>query len=279
MNKQDRIEELKKIGVAKELYVLPDLIEDSNFQNLLNPQEINVLQNLKQNLRTVTNYSGIVADIVSKYYGYKISKDVNLNSLEEKVNSLEGKISESKKSLEEVENFAEVAKGAGAMKSYAKIFKTRATRHKEKADIQFKYYLISLFSLLLITWMVFFFNVVEFNFVKNIIAEDILFKFNIGIFTFKILLLIFIFQISQFFKKSYNAEKHLEEVYSNRSDVLNSLHAVYVSIENPVEKDRLLSIGATFAYERGETGYITTKEGAGGDDDYIANLISRLLSK
>ena len=79
-------------------------------------------------------------------------------------------------------------------------------------------------------------------------------------------------QIPLFIRKNYFAEKHLEQSSIHRRNVLKALHAVYKTISNTEEKDKILTVGATIAFSEPESGFITRKEGAGGDDNIEAIL-------
>ncbi len=167
--------------------------------------------------------------------------------------------------------------GATSLAAYAQDFADRAVEHSKSARCRKNEYFFSLLSLFFVIGLIFFFNISDFHFLKDHLAVDILLNLTLAAYILKAIILFFGFQIVQFFRKNYNAEKHLEETYKHRSDVLRSLHAVYNSIDDKAQKDRILSAGALFAYERGETGYITTKEGAGTGEGAIENLIGRLL--
>lgn len=275
-------EEIKRIAEGaggKAWAVLSDIVDDVEFKSLLNDQEKGIVSQLHGNPGSINSYKSYFPDIVAKYYGWQIHKEIKLNTLKKAVADLSDKVEKSRSDLDSILEIANLASGATALIAYAKIFEDRANKHADEARIQFRFYVASLVILAVVIGLVFFFNIAEFNFIKNHLAADIQLRFSIGIYAIKAILLVFFFQISQFFRKSFNAEKHLEEVYNHRSDVLSSLHAVYVSINDQNEKDKILSAGALFAYERGETGYITTKEGAGSADGLIEGIFSKMFNR
>ena len=67
-----------------------------------------------------------------------------------------------------------------------------------------------------------------------------------------------------------NIQSSLQLIH--RRNVLNALHAVYKTINSAEEKDKILTVGATIAFSEPESGFITRKEGAGGDDNIEAIL-------
>lgn len=50
------------------------------------------------------------------------------------------------------------------------------------------------------------------------------------------------------------------------------MHAVYKRINNQEEKDKIITVGATIAFSEPESGFVTRKEGTGGDDNTEAIL-------
>lgn len=275
---KDMLDKLKKAGVPEAWYILSEVFQDSAFDQILTTQERNILRDVKGNILSVKNYEQYIVNIVSKYYAWQLHRDTKLATLKNTVRDVQSKIEDSQKDLEALTKFSQVAQGATALTAYAEIFKTRSDDHAKKAKINMFIYFGALLILLAVIGFVFFVNVAEFNFFRKIVSDDIqMTKFSIGIYALKVVVLLFFFQVAQFFRKNYNAEKHLEQVNLHRSDVMQSLHAVYVAIEDKNEKDKVLSTGALFAFERGETGYISTKEGAGSGDSSIESVLSRIL--
>src|SRR3989338_295239 len=233
----EKIKEISNQSGGKDWMLLADAVQDQEFLNILTTAEKDIFIRISDNPNTIRDYHDQSANIVSKYIG-----------------------------------------GATVLVEYSKSFSKRACEHGENADTQFKYYMCSLVFFLLIVVSIFTLSISDSRFLKSYVADDIAgFPLNTAFFVLKAALLYFTFQFVQFFRKNYGAEKHLEEVYRHRSDVLQSLNAVYNALSDTGEKDKILSAGALFAYERGETGYITTKEGAGSSDDLIGGLFNRIF--
>jgi hypothetical protein len=261
---------------------LADAIDDTDFHSILSQNEKQILQQFKSDREAVRSYPDQLSAILSKYLTWKIYTNTGLKKLSQDVNRLEIKVKESNSSLETIENSAKYISGATALVEYSKAFAKRAKDHEVQAEHQSTYYSLSLFGFAIIIALSFFFSVAEIPLLEEQLADDIgNLPLNTGVLAIKILLIIFAYQITQFFRKNYGAEKHLQEVYQHRSDVLQSLHAVYEALkDNPEERAKILSAGALFAYERGETGYITTKEGAGSaGDGLIDTLLTSIVSR
>lgn len=288
-NREQWEQVLKSIGKS-EWMLLADAVIDTDFQQILNSQQAGLLKTVSNNPNSIRGYEDYFADIISKYIAWSMYKKSGVDKLAEKVTSIEkmaeAEIAEvSKQSEEAKENIAEIQRvaklvsGAAALTSYAAIFSQESARHESNASCLLKWYFFVVLLVFVVIYFVFFYNLAGEDYIQRIFASDVqkIGEFSLGVYLFKALLIFFGFQIVQFVRKNYNAEKHLAETYRHRSDVLNSLQAVYTSIDNKEEKDKLLSAAALFAYERGETGYITTKEGAGADGGLLDLLLGRVI--
>lgn len=272
------IEDIKNIveKIGKPAWVvIDDILKDQEFKQLLTAQEVSVLDNVRSNPRQIEGYREYFPNIIAKYYSWQVSNNTGIKKLAAETKKLAEQVSASKSDLDDLSRNVQLTSGATALAAYSKTFETSATNHKNNADAMMKRYLTSVLALLIMVALVFFFNLSDHDFFKSHLASDIQYNLSLAVFGLKAVLIFFFFQIVQFFRKNYNAEKHLEEVYRHRSNVLQSLHAVYNAVDDKAEKDKLLSAAALFAYERGETGYITTKEGAGSGE--AEGLIARFL--
>jgi hypothetical protein len=287
MTPKEAIEQsAERIG-GNEWAILGEAAFDTVFHTILTDQERNLIVDLSKNPNYVSSYKEYFASILAKYISWKVYKETNLKivgkkvdtfvtTINEKQDTISKRIEESEADLDYLNGIVKLASGASALVAYSETFSTTANKHSQSAKEMSNMYLIFLAILLLVIGLLLFVNIADYKFLKTYLAQDMLYNFSLAIFIIKIIIIFFFFQIVQFYKKSYNAEKHLEETYRHRSDVLQSLHAVYNSIDSKDEKDRLLSAAALFAYERGETGYITTKEGA-GSSDITDSLFARII--
>lgn len=275
---KERIQKIIEEMGKPEWSVIFDLFDDEIFKNnFLNNQQRNFLENIKQNPNFIRNNENLTVEIISKYIGWNAYNKGNLKNLKKDTDSLNERLRKNQKDIESIEKISGLISGATVLVSYAKEFKKTSGLHKKQAEIEFKNYKISLAISLVIVGLIFFFSINEFKIINSLIAEDLKLPFNTAIFILKAIMLIMLYQIVHFFRKTYNAEKHLEEVYTHRSNVLNSLHAVYLAIDNKEERDKIISAGALYAYDRGETGYLSTKEGAGSGESLLDSLIKNKL--
>lgn len=258
---------------------LVSLIKDASFLEVLDKNTrdnlINSLNNINVNTHNILAYKPQISDVVFKYISYRANKIKNVSEYEKKYEEFENKINNAEQQLENIKNTSLDINGATVLVSYAKDFDRQATKHNESA----KNWRLILFALLvgfiILIGITFFISISDFNYIKNHLAADLTYKIVVTSISIKIGLIFGYIQFIRFINRNYNAEKHLENVYLHRRNVLQTLHAVYGAISNAEEKDRILSAGALLAFERGETGYITTKEGAGSDDSVLNVLLSK----
>ena len=224
------------------------------------------------------------------YIAYRTDKKRNIGSFSQKVRELEDKLQESKEefedrlqeSKEELAKIKEVASdisGTEVLTAYAEQFDDQATKHQEKSTKWLWCLIASIFGLVIIVALILFVQISNFPIIKDWLANDIK---NIGMLNTLVLaikgsIVMAYIQIPLFIRKNYFAEKHLEQSSIHRRDVLKALHAVYKTINNQEEKDKIITVGATIAFSEPESGFITRKEGAGGDDNFEAIL--KIISK
>lgn len=282
MDNYQRHREVAKRAGGEDWELLVDALSDSKFTAILSSQDEQIFNNFRNNPDAVNSYKSQLADILAKYIGWKVYQESNLRKINKEIDDLSRKVVDAEGALQTLRDTAAIISGATALVAYSKTFAESANTHGERAKKEQSFYFYSLIGFSVITSLVFFFSVADVPYIKGLIADDVKsLPFSTGILALKIFLLIFAYQITQFFRKNYGAEKHLEEVYQHRSDVLQSLHAVYEALkDNTEERAKILSAGALFAYERGETGYITTKEGAGSaGDGLVESLLLSIVKK
>jgi predicted small secreted protein len=220
----------------------------------------------------------VVVGCVSLYVSYSVDKVKNVSKFQDAYKDFEGKIKLAETNLIKINETARHISGATALTAYANGFDNQAKEHEDSA---FKWLVLMILSVILFALFVgclLFFNLGEFNFIKDIFADDVNYRDKL-VLTSLALKAAFIFayiQVIKFISRNYNAHKHLQEVYLHRRNVLQTLHAVYEAIGEGDEKNKILYAGAITAFDRGETGYITTKEGAGSDDGLMQILLSKL---
>jgi hypothetical protein len=73
--------------------------------------------------------------------------------------------------------------------------------------------------------------------------------------------------VVRFVTRNFYANKHLQILNRHRANVLSSIEALLKSVDNPDLKDYIMSAGAKTAFESGETGFLSVREGAGSGDE------------
>lgn len=243
-------------------------------------------QNLKQNrgLEWVIQYDSTKLQLLPELYfsaiAYINDKAKNISHFADKVANLENNIETANKNIDHINQTADLISGATILTSYAKRLEEESSNHSKVASKWLKALIVSIIGFFVILIIVFFVQISELPLLKTLLAEDLTSSehFNIIAISIKAALIFGYLQIPGFFKRNYFAEKHLEQSYRHRANVLNTLHAVYNTIEDKLEKDKIITVGATIAFSESESGYITRKEGA-GDEDLTPAVLSSLIRK
>lgn len=258
---------------------IADSLDDEDFiQTLSNTEALNNIRIMNGNfdyyMSNQSNYNDVLNLIHAGYIAYRADKKRNIGSFSQKVRELEDKLQESEERISEINRVASILSGAETLEAYANDFDSQSKLHKEKAKSWLKYLIVSVVGLVILVALLLFIQISNFPIVKDWLANDIK---NIGMLNTLALaikgsIIMAYIQIPLFIRKNYFAEKHLEQSSIHRRNVLKALHAVYKTINNQEEKDKIITVGATIAFSEPESGFITRKEGAGGDDNLEAIL-------
>ena len=271
---------------------IADALGDEEFiQTLSNTEALNRLDNLQSNLRgyeynrladyipSTRPYNDALNLVNAGYIAYRADRKRNISIFSQKVREFEDKLKESEERIASINKIASILSGAEILEAYAKDFDKQAMKHQENSANWLKYLIVSVVGLIVIVALLLFVQVSNFPIIKDWLADDIK---NIGMLNTLALvikgsIIMAYIQIPLFIRKNYFAEKHLEQSSIHRRNVLKALHAVYKTIDNQEEKDKIITVGATIAFSEPESGFITRKEGAGGDDNLeaILNIISK----
>ena len=271
---------------------IADALGDEEFiQTLSNTEALNRLDNLQSNLRGYT-YNRL-ADYISStqpyndalnlvnagYIAYRADKKRNISIFSQTVRRLEDKLKESEEKIEDINRVASILSGAEILEAYAKDFDNQAMKHQKNSANWLKYLIFSVVGLVVIVALLMFVQISNLPNIRNWLADDIksIGTLNTIALVIKASVIMAYIQIPLFIRKNYFAEKHLEQSSIHRRNVLKALHAVYKTISNQEEKDKIITVGATIAFSEPESGFITRKEGAGGDDNLEAIL--KIVSK
>ena len=263
---------------------IADALDDEDFiQTLSNTEALSNIRimggNFDYHTSNRSSYNDTLNLIHAGYIAYRTDKERNIGSFSQKVRELEDRLQESKEELAKIKEAASDISGTEVLTAYAEQFDNQATKHQEKSTKWLWCLIASIFGLVIIVALILFVQISNFPIIKDWLANDIK---NIGMLNALVLaikgsIVMAYIQIPLFIRKNYFAEKHLEQSSIHRRDVLKALHAVYKTINNQEEKDKIITVGATIAFSEPESGFITRKEGAGGDDSLEAIL--KIISK
>ncbi len=271
--------------VMKQYYndIADALVDEDFLQTLSNTEALNHIEyfrgNFDYHISSRNHYNDVLNLVHAGYVAYRIDKKRNIGSFLQKVREFESKLQESEERISEINRVANILSGAEILEAYANDFDKQSEEHELKAKSWLKKIIFSIIGLVILVALLLFIQISNLPIIKDWLANDIK---NIGMlntlaFVIKGSIIMAYIQIPLFIRKNYFAEKHLEQSSIHRRNVLKALHAVYKTISNQEEKDKIITVGATIAFSEPESGFITRKEGAGGDDNLEAIL--KIISK
>ena len=266
---------------------IADALDNEEFLQTLSHTEIKrKLEDLQGNdlhyyINNTYGFDDVLNKVHTNYIAHRADSDQIISKFSQEIRNFKEKLQKSKESLEEIKRVVADISGTEILMSYAEYFDEEAEEHKKKS----RNWLIGLAMsvIILVAIIASLLNIQIFNFstIEGLLADDIkkaaADNLKILVFIIKGSIIIAYIQIPLFIRKNYFAEKHLEQSSIHRRNVLRALHAVYKTISNAEEKDKILTVGATIAFSEPESGFITRKEGAGGDDNIEAIL--KVISK
>lgn len=216
-------------------------------------------------------------DIDDKLYNSEATIDEKIKVSSE---TIDKEIKNNKDSLNKIKDIARTISGAKALVAYAEEFDKQAIEHENGAKKWLKFLIWSVVILIIIVGLLLFVQISNLPIIKDWLADDMdsLVSLNITALVIKGAIVFAYIQIPFFFRKNYFAEKHLEQASIHRRNVLRSLHAVYEIVDDEQEKDKIIAVGATIAFSEPESGFITRKEGAGGDDS-VETILNFFVKK
>lgn len=254
------------------------LVDEDFLRTLSNTEALNHLGHLRNDFNYYMSNTSSCNDTLNLvhagYIAHRADKKRNIGIFSQKVREFESRIQDSEERINDINRVASILSGAEILEAYAKDFDKQAKKHQENSANWLKYLIISVVGLVVIVALLLFVQISNFSIIKDWLANDIK---NIGMLNTLALVIkgsivMAYIQIPLFIRKNYFAEKHLEQASIHRRNVLKALHAVYKTISNQEEKDKIITVGATIAFSEPESGFITRKEGAGGDDNLEAIL-------
>lgn len=104
-------------------------------------------------------------------------------------------------------------------------------------------------------------------------------KLSVVFFALKLPLLALSYLGLRFSIKNYSAHQHLYVINKQRSNVLNSIEAFMEGAKDEETKHAILLAGVGAAFSHQETGFITTREGAGSEDQNLIDVVKAASGK
>lgn len=259
---------------------IADALDDEEFLQILSNTEtldrLNYLQNDFRYYIRENAYRNALNIIYTNYVAYRAESKQTISKFSQKIRDFEEKIQKSEERIDEINRVAAILSGAEILEAYANDFNEEAEEHKKKSIKWLIGLAISVIIFIAIIASLLNIQIFNFSTIEGLLANDIKKAAADNLKTLVLIIkgsiIIAYVQIPLFIRKNYFAEKHLEQSSIHRRNVLKALHAVYKTISNAEEKDKILTVGATIAFSEPESGFITRKEGAGGDDNIEAIL-------
>lgn len=260
---------------------IADALDNEEFlQTLSNTETLERLKYLQNNfnygISGTSNFNDALNTVYINYATYRAEPKQIISKFSQKIRDFEEKIQESEERIDEINRVAVILSGAEMLEAYANDFNEEAEEHKKKSIKWLIGLAISVIIFIAIIASLLNIQIFNFSTIEELLANDIKKAAADNLKTLVLIIkgsiIIAYIQIPLFIRKNYFAEKHLEQSSIHRRNVLKALHAVYKTISNAEEKDKILTVGATIAFSEPESGFITRKEGAGGDDNIEAIL-------
>lgn len=219
-------------------------------------------------------YPSFYERVVSGLKAHVAMKSAEAKDVSEDVKKIKTGLKEIEKAAEEIESIkqsTEIAAGKTSISSFQKAFSQQAKQHKLAADKWLKA-LIGSSGIVALLGVIF--VILSFN--QDFLAMDA--RVIVISFAIKLVVLSAVIYLVRICSKNYSAHKHLQTLNEHRVNVLQSLPAFIDSV-NSENKDLMFTIGAKTAFEAGETGLISVKEGAGSGSDELTRILADLMRK
>lgn len=179
-----------------------------------------------------------------------------------------------RKEIEAVQSVvASAATVAGdvASAAHAVSFSSQAAEHSKMA----RRWLTAVLAIMSISLIIALLVVVDI--VRELSGEKDVFNWELSV--LKLATLAFLYIAIRFTIKNYSAHQHLYVINKQRANVLQSVEAFRTSANTEETKDTVLLAAISAAYAQQETGFITTREGAGGDDSDITKIVETAIKR
>ncbi len=224
------------------------------------------------------HYNGLIAHFTN-FRAWKASKtgaNLELSNLkrsaastQEKFTALESNIEAAQSAIEYVENLT----GAKTLPAYASVYEEDEKVNDKEVRKWQRFLVVSYIALGALIVMAFFVSLADVPVIESHLSSDVRTKYDAGFLAFKAILIFIAYQLVRYFSRNLFAHKHIAYMSGHRKNILNSLQAIHSSVQNQDLKDKILAMGAASAFSAGESGFLTTREGAGEDESILNNVL------
>ncbi len=274
--------ELEKIALTA--------VNDENFINTYGslkyfesiPGFVDVLNDPTSHGNVVSaHYTHLLVELSSTYKAYLYDTKGKYSAIKSAQQEIIENINRVKSDIINIEQVSKAISGEKVLNVYAKEFKKRASAYQRAARRWMKFLVGSYFVVAIVVILIFTINVTDTKEIYALIADEFKPFLQIALLVFKALVLLGAVQLSRFFARNFNANMHLYQQTLHKHDVLRSLQGAYntISVDNISARDELIKTGAIIAFQNIESGYITTKEGAGDADAYTNSLLANIIKR
>ncbi len=257
---------------------LNDMVKQFDIMEQFDPKQGDAWNSRNQIIQNfISRYNDFYNQITTPFDGYLGRKAYSKELTSEFGKQAKQELDEIKRVKKEIENTQKIVNEAASIASntasaaYSVSFGSQAAYHKKIASN----WLIATIFIMVIAM------VITIVVVLDIIQQigDINASSNPEASILKAVVLTFLYLGIRFTSKNYSAHQHQYIINIQRSNVLQSMDAFRSNASDEPTKDAVLLAAVGAAYSQQETGFITTKEGAGADSNNIMDVINGLLKK
>jgi hypothetical protein len=254
------------------LTVLDDIIIQFNEMKGFDPKSPNPWELVQQTILNFNNrYNGFYDILAIPLQGYLGKKAYTRELAGEYGRQAKEGLAEIRRIKTEIEqaqqsvNQAAEAAGNVASTAYTTSFAEQAYEHKRSAKNWFIALIMgSIIGVLLALTIIY-------ELVRNL--EDESYTTESEAYILKLSILAFLYFGLRFLIRNYSANQHLYVINKQRANSLATMEAFRTSAINESAKDEILLAAVSTAYSHQESGFITTREGAGSDDGDILEVV------
>lgn len=289
MDLQRFIDYLKnKEGINETEKVVLNALTDGAFLERFNslkhlesiPNAVNVINDpQRHDSPDNEHYQKVLVEITNTYLSYLYDSKGKYTSIKQELSALEKRIDTQNANLDRIEQLEKLLSGEKVLTIYAKEFKKRAKSYYRTARKWQRYLQASYVIVALVVVAAFTAPLADVSIARNVVPPELASNLQLALLAFKALVILGAVQLSRFYARNYNANMHLYQQALHKHDVLRSLKGAYstISEDSKIFRDELIKTAAIIAFQNIESGYLTTKEGAGDADAHTSSILDSIL--